>query len=102
MQYDLIVRFDTLSTIASRLDGEQANLSAFPTDWSVTAQQATSGFPEAFNTSLTELATTQRSLIQQINTVSEGVMRTSSNFAAAEEEVAASARHIMQPRGVKP
>ncbi|WP_128683241.1 hypothetical protein [Actinomyces qiguomingii] len=102
MLYDLIVRFDVLSAIASRLDGEQASLSTSPTDWSVPPQDATAGFPEAFNATLKELAITQNTLSQQIKTAADGVRKTSSAFATTEEEIAASARRLMRTRGMKP
>ncbi|MBE6474930.1 MAG: hypothetical protein I3J03_07285 [Actinomyces succiniciruminis] len=102
MQYDLVVRFDALSSIASRLDREQANLSAFPTDCSVTPQDATAGFPEAFNAALKELTIAQNNLSERIKTASDGVRKTSSDFATTEEEVAASARRLMRAQGMKP
>lgn len=95
MQYDLIIRFDMLAHIVSRLDWEKDNLSASPGDCLVSPQGATAGFPEVFNGSLMALDADKDALTDSVDALSVGVRTVSSLFSATEEKVVSSARSMI-------
>ncbi|WP_127842626.1 hypothetical protein [Actinomyces wuliandei] len=102
MSYDLEIRFDVLAHTASRLDQEHDTLSDSPTSCLVSAQEATSGFPAAFNGSLFNLADEHRSVLEDLDTVAAGIRTASDYFELTEEDIAASARHLLRESWLRP
>lgn len=61
MAHDLVVRFDELDHVSSRLGQTAGELLFSPTDHPAPAHSATNGFPEVFNASLADLAADKNS-----------------------------------------
>lgn len=88
MAHDLVVHFDVLDHVASRLGQTAGDLSFSPDDHHAPTHAATSGFPEAFNASIAGLSSDKTSLVEDIESVASGVEATSSMFSDTDSTVA--------------
>ena len=96
MAHDVVVRFDELDHVSSRLGQTAMGLSFSPTDHPAPAHSATNGFPEVFNASLADLAADKSSFVGDIESVASGVQATSSMFSDPDSTVADGAAAFMR------
>ena len=96
MAHDVVVRFDELDHVSSRLGQTAMGLSFSPTDHPAPAHSATNGFPEVFNASLADLAADKNSFVDDIESVASGVQATSSMFSDTDSTVADGAAAFMR------